>query len=128
MHSQDNAVSSALMVGHVRHRRLSPVAHDLTYPLFMPAIDLDQWSELQQNVWGLGEKWWHWARFRRQDYLGQGDLKAAVQDKVHELTGERIEGKVLAVVHLRYLGLYFSPVNFYYLYDHQGEWRYLLAE
>ncbi len=77
---------------------------------------------------GLGEKWWHWARFRRQDYLGQGDLKAAVQDKVHELTGERIEGKVLAVVHLRYLGLYFSPVNFYYLYDHQGEWRYLLAE
>ncbi len=52
MHSQDNAVSSALMVGHVRHRRLSPVAHDLTYPLFMPAIDLDQWSELQQNVWG----------------------------------------------------------------------------
>ncbi|NAW78204.1 MULTISPECIES: DUF1365 domain-containing protein [Vibrio] len=128
MHSQDNAVSSALMVGHVRHRRLSPVAHDLTYPLFMPAIDLDQWSELQQNVWGLGEKWWHWARFCRQDYLGQGDLKAAVQDKVHELTGERIEGKVLAVVHLRYLGLYFSPVNFYYLYDHQGEWRYLLAE
>ncbi len=119
---------SALMVGHVRHRRLSPVHHTLNYPLFMPLIDLEQWPELQQKVWGLGDKWWHWARFRRQDYLGQGCLSTAVQDKVCELTGERIDGKVFALVHLRYLGLYFSPVNFYYLYDRQGRWRYLLAE
>ncbi|ELI5733274.1 DUF1365 family protein [Vibrio fluvialis] len=120
--------NSALMVGHVRHRRFTPVEHALNYPLFMPNIDLDEWSVLQKCVWGLGERWWHWARFRREDYLGTGDLKTAVQDKLFELTGEQIRGRVQAVVHLRYLGLYFSPVNFYYLYDQQGVWRYLLAE
>ncbi|KQH89246.1 DUF1365 domain-containing protein [Vibrio fluvialis] len=120
--------NSALMVGHVRHRRFTPVKHALNYPLFMPNIDLDEWPVLQKRVWGLGERWWHWARFRREDYLGTGDLKTAVQDKVFELTGEQIGGRVQAVVHLRYLGLYFSPVNFYYLYDQQGVWRYLLAE
>lgn len=119
---------SALMVGRVRHRRFTPVTHALDYPLFMPCIDLDDWPVLQTRVWGLGERWWHWARFRRGDYLGTGDLKTAVQDKVFELTGEQIGGRVQAVVHLRYLGLYFSPVNFYYLYDQQGVWRYLLAE
>lgn len=120
--------NSALMVGHVRHRRFTPVEHALNYPLFMPNIDLDEWPVLKKRVWGLGERWWHWARFRREDYLGSGDLKTAVQDKVFELTGEQIGGRVQAVVHLRYLGLYFSPVNFYYLYDQQGVWRYLLAE
>ncbi|EDL52117.1 hypothetical protein VSAK1_00130 [Vibrio mediterranei AK1] len=120
--------NSQLMVGHVAHRRYTPTKHHLDYPLFMPAIDLDELDSLKQKVWGFGERWWHWARFRREDYLGEGDLKLAVQDKVEELTGERIEGRVVAVCHLRYLGLYFSPVNFYYLYDEENNWRYLLAE
>lgn len=120
--------NSRLLVGSVRHRRFTPKRHELTYSLFMPCIDLDEWESLAERVWGLGEKWWHWARLRREDYLGEGDFKQAVQDKVFELTGSRIEGKVLAVIHLRYLGIYFSPVNFYYLYDLNGEWRYLLAE
>ncbi len=94
----------------------------------MPAIDLDEIDSLQRRVWGFGRRWWHWARFKREDYVGEGDLKLAVQDKVFELTGERFNGKVIAVCHLRYLGLYFSPVNFYYLYDKQNHWRYLLAE
>lgn len=128
MHQQRKSKGSRLMVGRVRHRRFTPVMHALDYPLFMPCIDLDEWAELTHQVWGLGERWWHWARFRRDDYLGQGPLKQAVQNKVFELTGVQCDGKVLAVVHLRYLGLYFSPVNFYYLYDKDGEWRYLLAE
>ncbi|MBY6197452.1 DUF1365 domain-containing protein [Vibrio hangzhouensis] len=119
---------SQLMVGQVDHRRYSPTTHHLAYPLFMPAIDLDELELLQQRVWGFGNRWWHWARFRREDYLGEGSLKCAVQQKVRELTGETIEGRVVAVCHLRYLGLYFSPVNFYYLYDSDDKWRYLLAE
>lgn len=47
---------------------------------------------------------------------------------MEELTGVRCTGRVVAVCHLRYLGLYFSPVNFYYVYNEEGEWKYLLAE
>lgn len=119
---------SRLFFGQVRHRRFTPIEHALNYTLFMPAIDLDEVSQLQASVWGFGNRWWHWARFKRSDYVGEGNLKHAVQQKVKELTGEECLGKVIAVCHLRYLGLYFSPVNFYYLYDQEGRWRYLLAE
>ena len=121
-------MSSHLLVGEVRHRRFTPVEHALNYPLFMPCLDLDELDDLEKSVRGFGKRWWHWARFKREDYLGEGDLKHAVQDKVYELTGVRVSGRVEAVVHLRYLGIYFSPVNFYYLYDEKGNWRYLLAE
>ncbi|WP_194435318.1 DUF1365 domain-containing protein [Vibrio fluminensis] len=122
-------MNSSLLVGSVRHRRFSPVKHSLNYPLFMPCLDLDELDTVFKQVWGLGDKWWHWARFRREDYLGVGDFKTAVLKKVFELTGEQFHnGRVEAVVHLRYLGIYFSPVNFYYVYDDQNQWRYLLAE
>ncbi|GAA5645174.1 DUF1365 domain-containing protein [Vibrio proteolyticus] len=121
-------LNSRLFVGTVRHRRFTPLQHALHYRLFMPCIDLDELSRLEQRVWLFGRRWFHWARFRREDYLGQGDLKHAVRDKVFELTGVRCAGRVEAVIHLRYLGVYFSPVNFYYLYDLDGNWCYLLAE
>jgi DUF1365 family protein len=120
--------NSQLMIGSVRHRRFSPAVHNLNYDLFMPCLDLDEIPTLAKTVWGFGTRWWHWARFKREDYVGEGCLKHAVQHKVAELTGVQLQGKVLAVCNLRYLGLYFSPVNFYYLFDQQGEWQYLLAE
>ncbi len=123
-----STLNSCLMVGDVRHRRFSPKNHSLNYSLFMPAIDLDEVKALEKSVTLFGTRWWHWARFKREDYLGEGDLKQCIQDKVYELSGERVSGKVVAVCHLRYLGLYFSPVNFYYVYDEADEWRYLLAE
>ncbi|GLT19319.1 DUF1365 domain-containing protein [Vibrio zhanjiangensis] len=119
---------SCLFVGDVRHRRFSPIEHSLNYTLFMPCLDLDELEALENQVWGFGRRWWHWARFKRSDYLGSGDLKQSVCDKVYELGGERLEGSVKAVIHLRYFGIYFSPVNFYYIYDREGCWRYLLAE
>ncbi|MZI95101.1 DUF1365 family protein [Vibrio sp. CAIM 722] len=119
---------SHLFVGEVKHSRYVPIKHSLKYGLFMPCIDLDEWPDLQSRVWGLGERWWHWARLKRSDYVGNGDLKQAVLDKVYQLTGERFSGRVSAVLHLRYLGLYFSPVNFYYIYDENDVWQYLLAE
>lgn len=122
------SLNSVLFVGQVRHRRFTPHHHALNYSLFMPCIDLDEWPTLMGSTCLLGESWWHWARFKRQDYVGEGELKEAVQQKVAELTGEHLTGKVMALIHLRYFGLYFSPVNFYYVYDEQNNWRYLLAE
>ncbi|WP_041170321.1 DUF1365 domain-containing protein [Vibrio sp. EJY3] len=123
-----SGMNSRLFIGNVRHRRFTPVSHELNYSLFMPAIDVDEIDQLEKKVWGFGTRWWHWARFKRSDYVGEGSLKKAVQDKLESLTGVKCDGRVIAVCHLRYLGLYFSPVNFYYVYNKQGEWKYLLAE
>ncbi|GAL11732.1 hypothetical protein JCM19233_2722 [Vibrio astriarenae] len=121
-------MKSRIYTGNVRHRRFLPMEHEINYSLFMPCIDLDEIDQLSNTVSMFGQRWWHWARFKRSDYLGEGCLKQQVQHKVYELTGERLAGRVEAVLHLRYFGLYFSPINLYYLYDEQGEWRYMLAE
>ena len=120
--------NSCLMVGNIRHRRFTPISHALNYQLFMPCIDLDEIVHLERSVFCFGRNWWHWARFRREDYVGTGDIKQAVFQKVNELGGHCLSGSVRAVVHLRYFGIYFSPVNFYYVYDDAGQWQYLLAE
>ena len=120
---------SGLYLGRISHRRRQPVQHGFCYPLFMILLDLDELPVLSGRVTGLGESPWHWARFRRDDYLGGGGcLKTAVQDKVAELTGTQLTGRVALLGQLRYAGIYFSPLNLYYLYDAEGQWRYTLAE
>ena len=120
---------SGLYQGWISHRRLQPIRHGFCYPLFMVLLDLDEWPRLTAQVSGLGVRPWHWARFRRADYLGgRGCLKTAVQDKVAELTGVQLSGRVALLGQLRYAGVYFSPLNLYYLYDAAGNWRYTLAE
>ncbi|MGX9418308.1 DUF1365 domain-containing protein [Vibrio sp. WJH972] len=122
-------LNSQLMIGTIRHRRFRPLTHTLSSSLFMPYIDLDEIEHLSKTIWGFGERWWHWARFKRSDYVGGGDIKQSIMDKVTSLGGEHLSNpKVMALIHLRYLGVYFSPVNFYYIFDGNGEWRYLLAE
>lgn len=126
-----DALNSGLYVGHVRHRRLTPTSHAFTYPMFMPLIDLDEIEQLENSVTGFGTALLHFARWRSRDYLrerGDQDLKQAVITKLAELTGETVNGRVLMLCQLRYAGIYFSPINLYYLYDTQGEWRWVLAE
>ncbi|WP_413112297.1 DUF1365 domain-containing protein [Thaumasiovibrio sp. DFM-14] len=124
---------SAIYSGHVWHRRFNPRKHQFAYPLFMVMIDLDEVASLQRQIRGFGVGRFSIARFKRQDYLPSSkeskDLKSAVLAKVTELGGEPItNGKVYMLGHLRYFGLYFSPLNLYYIYDAKHSWRYVIAE
>lgn len=122
-------MNSGIYVGSIRHRRFTPVNHQFNYPIFMPLIDLDEMAELTQTIRGFGSSLFSFARFKRTDYMqGECSLRQAVRDKVEELTGERVNGKILMLCQLRYCGLYFSPLNLYYLYNEDNKWRYMLAE
>jgi DUF1365 family protein len=121
-------MNSAFYVGNVMHRRYKPVRHQFVYRISMPCLDLDEIPALCKDTRGFGTQWWQPARFRRDDYIGTGDLKSAVFNKLYELTGCRLRGRVMLLCQLRYLGIYFSPVNFYYCFDEADNWRYLLAE
>lgn len=121
--------NSGLFIGTIRHRRFLPIKHDFRYDFFMPLLDLDEISKLEQETKGFSLKKWALASFYFADYFdGRQNVKEAALDKIFELTGEKISGKVLALCQLRYFGFYFSPVNFYYIYDENENWRYLLAE
>ena len=123
-------LNSCIYTGHIRHRRFSPKKHSFSYKLFLLAIDLDELDE----VTALGP-WFKKDRFaplsfRCTDYLSHKTSvsKQDVWQKVQLLGGQALTGRVLFVGQLRCLGLYFSPINLYYCYDHAEQLRYLLAE
>lgn len=124
-------LESAAFEGIVRHRRFVPTQHEFEYPIHMFLLKADEIPDLTQRFWQLGKQWYRWARFKREDYIGTtGEITASVKSKMAELAGQPItqfEGDVFCLVHLRYFGFYFSPLNVYYL-KQDGEFTYQLAE
>lgn len=49
----DSHMNSRLFIGNVRHRRFTPVNHELNYSLFMPAIDVDELDALEKKYGAL---------------------------------------------------------------------------
>ena len=123
-------MESAIYSGHIFHTRHIPTPHSFKYPFFMWYLDLDAVDQLQSLGICFSSKRWAMNRFRRSDYLGDPDqpLADCVRDKMEELTGSAVTGRLFGLLNLRTLGLYFSPVNFYYGFDTTGNPSHLLAE
>ncbi len=109
-------MNSAIYVGHVAHRRRTPVAHGFRMRLFLMYLDLD---ELPGALRGVPRAL---ARFRRADYLGDPavPLDVAVRELVEQRLGARPAGPVRMLAHLRYLGHCFNPVVFYFCFAEDG--------
>jgi len=117
---------SSLCQGTVRHRRFTPREHEFTYQFFMPAIDLRELAQLDQEVKWFSHNHRNWVSLWRKDYMpGVEDLQQAVL--ASELANKRIEGNVLMLANMRYAGIYFSPVNFYFIGE-PNAYRYMIAE
>lgn len=121
---------SAIGFGQVRHRRHSPRAHNFSYAISMPLLDLDELPRIIQK-----SRWWslesrNWVSWRRSDYLGdtQRPLKLAVQDKAEELLGWRPEGRVLQLAQPRHVGYTFNPIALYFCFDQSDQLCACLAE
>jgi len=124
--------ASAIYQGFVRHRRFTPRLHAFRYPIFMVCIKLQELESLQRNLTFFGTRVYHWARFRRADYVGHKSepLEQSVRGKLSQclkLPESELQGDVYLLGHLRYLGIYFSPLTLYFLEQHDGM-RYMLAE
>jgi DUF1365 family protein len=59
------------------------------------------------------------ASFRRRDHFGEASipLDQALRDLVEEQLGNRPQGPIRLLTHLRYFGHCFNPASFYYCYD-----------
>lgn len=117
-----NTLRSAIYVGHVRHRRFTPVPHAFTFPLFMLCLDLDELPTLftRRLLWSVDRP--NLASFHRRDHLGDPSipLDTAVRNLVQERTGRRPPGPIRLLTHLRYFGYVINPVSFYYCFDASG--------
>ena len=110
---------SCLYEGQVRHRRFAPREHSFAYRVFYAYLDLDELEQVFSQRWLWSTKHPALAWFKRSDYLGDKHvpLKQAVMDRVEEVTGQRPQGPIRLLTHLRYFGLVFNPVSFYYCFD-----------
>lgn len=122
----------SLYVGSVEHRRRTPKAHAFSYSLHMWFFDLDRLEEIPELAPWVALQGGRWAinRYCRRDYLGEPTipLGKSVRQRMKELTGSEVTGGVCGLLNLRTLGLFFSPVNFYYGYDRDGNLSHFLAE
>ncbi len=108
--------ASCIYEGRVRHRRFQPKRHDLELPLFMMYLDLDELPGLFDDrlLWSASRPALAW--FRRRDFLGDPDLPLAdaVRDR---LPADAPAGPIRLLANLRYCGVSFNPVSFYYCFD-----------
>jgi uncharacterized protein len=116
-------MNSCLYVGWVRHRRFEPVAHAFRYPLFMVCLDLQELPQVfdRRLLWSMRHPTLAW--LRRGDYLGDPgqSIEECARALVQARTGTRPAGPIRMLSHLRYLGIFFSPLTLYYCYDAAGE-------
>ncbi len=123
-------MNSAIYAGTVTHHRSIPKTHHFRAPVSLFYFNLDEIQTLPQ--WGIwfSAKRWALSQFKREDYYGDGSepLAHSIRNRMQELTGHSVEGEVYGLVNLRTLGLYFSPVNFYFGYDSSGKFTHFLAE
>lgn len=120
---------SAIYTGKVFHQRLTPKHHQFTYSLFLFWLDLEN-MPANGRLPGLQQKTWLPVKFNRADYLDSPDIplgERALQ-RMSELAGQTLQGKVFLLGQVRMLGWYFSPVNFYYLQQPDGQFSHMLAE
>lgn len=120
----------ALYVGTIAHRRNIPVEHQFQYAFFMWFLNLDELDTLPSLGRWFSTEHWALSHFHRPDYYGEATvpLADAIRDKMEKLTGEPVKGQVCGLMNMRTLGVYFSPVNFYYGYDSSGNFSHFLAE
>lgn len=119
------------MRGQVSHKRFTPTQHSFSYATAQWWLALDELPQLQAL-----SRWWslrRWAplQFRRSDYLrgSHGDLADAVRQKMSELAQQPLQGRVFFLGNLRTFGLYFSPINCYFLQpDGSDSYSHMLAE
>lgn len=123
-------MESALYVGHIGHRRYLPKNHRFRYPFFMWFLNLDELDRLPPIGRWFSRSGFALSRFHRPDYYGDSGmpLADAIRQRMLELTGQPVEGVVCGLMNMRTLGVYFSPVNFYYGYDKNGDLTHFLAE
>lgn len=123
-------LESALYVGEVYHQRVIPKQHEFTYKIFLFWLKLSELAEVEAGIKGFSSHKFAPAQFRRSDYLGdhEASLEQAVLTKMNELTEHNLSGEIFLLGQLRMFGLYFSPVNFYFLRDADGAFTHMLAE
>lgn len=123
---------SAIYEGKVFHQRYRPTQHKFDYNIYMFWLKLSEVNQLGTALsrFSIGKR--GWVSFYRSDYYGDDEtpLETSILEKMCALNnGVSLSGEVFFFGQLRTFGIYFSPVNFYFLRAPQCQrFTHMLAE
>jgi len=137
----NQALKSAFYIGQVFHKRFVPKQHEFTYPLYMNFLDLDEVALMHQKYWWFSCKRWAPLQLKVTDYFRHekpatapksspvGPLLKSHAIEIADSLGADVSAinRVCILAQLRCFGIYFSPVNFFFLYENDMA-KYLIAE
>lgn len=125
-------MESGIYTGNVFHKRSVPKVHKFNYRIYLFWLKLKEVETVASSVSGfsINKTGFTVVNFKREDYLGDPsvNLETAVLEKMNALSEIPISGNVYMLGQVRTFGLYFSPVNFFYLRNKIGEYTHMLAE
>lgn len=123
-------MDSAIYEGKVYHERFSPTQHKFDYHIYLFWIKLSEVDALPAALKHFSVDAKARVRFKREDYLGDSNtpLDQSVLEKMNSLSEDTLSGDVYMLGQLRMWGMYFSPVNFYYLKGKDNFFTHVLAE
>ncbi|RUO22667.1 DUF1365 domain-containing protein [Aliidiomarina iranensis] len=122
--------------GSVRHRRFTPKDHRFNYNIMQWWLDLTDLESANRisKLFSVGKSWAP-MQFRPENYLpnehreyADQPLADAVLAKMNSLAEKPISGKVFFLGNIRNFGLFFSPINCYYVQNEKGVFTHMLAE
>lgn len=115
-------LESAIYWGNVRHRRFTPKPHNFNYGIVQWWLKLSEIEHIAAKSRVFSADAWAPLEFRASDYLPGAEVKGAVESlqsrvlsKMSELAGVALSGEVSFLGNLRTWGLYFSPINCFFL-------------
>jgi DUF1365 family protein len=109
---------SAIYKGVLHHRRTEPKYHDFRYRVLMFYIDLSEVKSIFRVPFLFSDHFPRLFGFKREDFLpGKPDLAETVRDAIFEKTGKVFTGPIRMLAQIRYLGVGFNPVVFYYCFN-----------
>lgn len=120
---------NALYRGITWHKRHQPKVHTFQYALHLFWLNLHELETLPRGRL-FSTATGSLLRFRRRDYLQNAEqpLWQEALQTMSGLAGKALDGKVYLLGQVRWMGLYFSPVNFYFLQSENGDFTHMLAE
>lgn len=121
---------SALYQGKVFHQRFTPTKHRFEYSMSLFWLKLSELDELSHSIKGFSYNQFNWCQFNSKDYIDNSPLP--IQQKVHQQTLKlgfnSAHSEIFFLGQIRSLGVYFSPVNFYFFRESDGHFSYMMAE
>jgi len=114
------------------HRRSQPKMHEFTYHIYLWFLKLSELEELDKklSLFNVSASGLQPFRFKSNDYIPseEGDIQSRALKKFNQLSTDELNGEVFLLGQVRTFGMYFSPVNFYFLKQQTGHFSHMLAE